>query len=329
MLLPRFLLTILPLAAVAGGCGEECPRWESEPLDPRISRIDGNVGIAESGEVFYPAPDGGQVFTFQVYTELGTPLYGLAGNQPTMLAAGEAGAIFFSESPNTTWERAITPSIAEDLLAVRITCQIAEGTAIMSEVAVAVGESGRIVRSTSSGMAWELVESPTSRTLRSVATGIGEQSDIVVAVGDAGTIVRSADQGATWETITSGTAQDLAWVDFITPCHVEASHWDRPWWGLAVGAGGTVLRSIDDGLSWQALDLGISDDLRQVHVHSDTLFLGEGRLWRWGGNLDLPMVFHDFEQAIDWYADDPNRPKAGGEGQLFWLRKGGYCPNSN
>jgi hypothetical protein len=57
--------------------------------------------------------------------------------------------------------------------------------------------------------------------------------------------------------------------------------------------------------------------------------LGDGRLWQWFPNYEEAWVLHDFGQVIDWYDDDSNRPKAGGESTLFWYRGVGQCPNDN
>ncbi|MDC0717183.1 WD40/YVTN/BNR-like repeat-containing protein [Nannocystis bainbridge] len=324
----RRLLPLLALHLAAGGCAEDCPRWEQEPLDPRISRVESRLGISKTGEIFYPAPDDGESYSFEVVAELKTPLYGLAGLYEDGLVVGAKGAVFVSPWPNTTWERATTPPIDESLLAVRFACR-RTNPFVQPEIAIAVGERGRILRSTTTGRSWELTDSTTARTLRSVEASIGASERVAVAVGDAGAIVRSEDDGATWSVIASGTDVDLAWIDFVSACDAESVDPDDPWPGYAVGTGGTVLKSLDEGLTWQPIDLGIPDDMRQIHVHSDTRILGDGRLWVLVEGSDRASVLHDFGQTIDWYSDRTAPEKAGGEGRLFWYRSPGYCSGLN
>ena len=92
-----------------------------------------------------------------------------------------------------------------------------------------------------------------------------------------------------------------------------------------------MLVSTDAESAWKLLDLGITEDLRQVDLDGEgATFLGDGRLWQWFPSHEEAWVSHDFGQAIDWYDDNhSNRPMAGGEGTLFWYRGVGECPGDN
>jgi len=119
---------------------------------------------------------------------------------------------------------------------------------------VAVGENGRIVRSTNnSGTSWGYVTTGVSpypygsEKLRSVAFG----SNTFVAVGASGKILRSTNSGASWSNSTSGTSRELYAVTFANNTFV------------AVGQTGTILTS-PDGITWTTRTSGTSNSLYGV-----------------------------------------------------------------
>lgn len=125
------------------------------------------------------------------------------------------------------------------------------GTAIVDYPAVvAVGETGRIIRTGDGGVSWAVVSSGTSVTLRA-ASFIDAYQGIVV--GYTGTVLRTSDGGVTWNSQSSGTTEDLYDVEFI-----DASN------GMAVGSSGTILRTSDGGGTWTALSSGTSVTLVSV-----------------------------------------------------------------
>jgi photosystem II stability/assembly factor-like uncharacterized protein len=76
----------------------------------------------------------------------------------------------------------------------------------------AVGQSGKIVRTTNGGTSWTVLSSGTTTDLNGIAR---RSSDgLLVAVGGSGTIISSSDNGAIWTTDNSGTTQNLSRVSF-------------------------------------------------------------------------------------------------------------------
>jgi photosystem II stability/assembly factor-like uncharacterized protein len=80
----------------------------------------------------------------------------------------------------------------------------------------------------------------------------------LVAVGSVG-IYRSTNHGLAW-TLRTGVG-DLKAVDFF----------ERSAVGVAVGAGGTILRSADNGSTWTAVSSGTTQDLFGVHCINTAL----------------------------------------------------------
>lgn len=148
---------------------------------------------------------------------------------------------------------------------------------------VAVGERGYVFLSDDEGDTWRLVVSGTDSTLTAVAF---INARLGVAVGHDAVILRTEDGGQSWKQVFEAADQQrpLLDVSFITPEHLVAvgayaayfeSHdggqsWeerqvseeDRHFNALArlgdgslllAGEGGTLLRSRDAGLNWEAL----------------------------------------------------------------------------
>ncbi|MBC8410863.1 MAG: hypothetical protein H8E12_19425 [Rhodobacteraceae bacterium] len=75
---------------------------------------------------------------------------------------------------------------------------------------MAVGQSGKILRSTDNGASFSSVTSPITTYLYGVAFG----NDTFVAVGQSGKILRSTDAGASWNNETSPITTYLYGVTF-------------------------------------------------------------------------------------------------------------------
>lgn len=118
---------------------------------------------------------------------------------------------------------------------------------------VAVGDAGAIV-SSSDGVTWTQQGSPTPVNLYGVVAGAGR----IVVVGDAGAILVSND-GVVFQERPSGTGATLYEVAFDG----EATF-------VAVGAFGTVVISEDAGLTWQATEVGLTNELYGVAYGNDT-----------------------------------------------------------
>jgi photosystem II stability/assembly factor-like uncharacterized protein len=124
--------------------------------------------------------------------------------------------------------------------------------------AVAVGDTGTILRSTDGGGTWQRVTSPAVDDLHGVAfhgaTGI--------IVGFNGMVLRSTNGGADWVKVTRPTTRFLFAVGM------------SPIASVAVGEEGTLLHSTDDGATWAPSGAGVANAFMSVALWADTVIAG-------------------------------------------------------
>jgi photosystem II stability/assembly factor-like uncharacterized protein len=110
-----------------------------------------------------------------------------------------------------------------------------------SDVMVAVGENGVVMRSEDRGLHWRQIdESSINLNIHSVVAV--PNRDVLIAVGDRGVVLRSGDKGAHWHRIESATtSEDLFSVVALENTDILVS----------VGSDGVVLRSEDGGVQWK------------------------------------------------------------------------------
>ena len=101
----------------------------------------------------------------------------------------------------------------------------------------AVGDSGRIVKTTDGGQTWTKQRSGVTTALAAVDF---VDAKVGYVVGKSGRILRTGDGGAHWVKQQSGTAKDLTAVSFVDRTH-----------GWVVGANGALLRTANGGQSWE------------------------------------------------------------------------------
>jgi photosystem II stability/assembly factor-like uncharacterized protein len=121
----------------------------------------------------------------------------------------------------------------------------------------AVGENGRVFRTSDGGTSWIERFGGTGENLLSVsfvAPSIGW------ACGTNGVIVKTTDYGDSWAPMPSPTNKDLHDIFFV-----NASN------GWAVGDSGKILRSTDGGLSWDPRNSTTTKNLSAVYFFSTTL----------------------------------------------------------
>ncbi|MCB0790832.1 MAG: hypothetical protein H6595_11775 [Flavobacteriales bacterium] len=164
-----------------------------------------------------------------------------------------------------------------------------------------------LLRTEDGGATWDPLTPPGTISIRGLhffnaLTGIG--------VGIGGDIIRTTDGGDTWNYVTSPTAQSLLGL------HVHGST------VLAMGAWGTVLRSIDQGVNWFVASL---DPLDLYGAWLDDsgigLLVGKGRVYR---TVDDAITWQPV-QIGTWhtrlnkvsFGDDQHGASAG------WLTSGG------
>ena len=103
---------------------------------------------------------------------------------------------------------------------------------------VAVGQSGKIVRSTNNGSNWNNANSGLPASSLYNLNGVTFGNNTFLAVGQSGKIVRSTDNGTSFDNSTSGTSRYLNGVTFGNNTFV------------AVGQSGKIVRSTDNGSTW-------------------------------------------------------------------------------
>ena len=168
------------------------------------------------------------------------------------------------------------------------------------DTAFVVGELGTFLRTFDGGESWDVIDLDTTRTLRSVAA-----ADDVVYAGGEGLLLRSPDRGTTWASLPvdpsaqwnavttghGGGALALAvsggvWrhdavlgsftsVASLAGARVVALSHDG-FHAVVAGAGRSLLRSDDGGVTWRSLDLGRDVDLHDAWVTSagETIAVG-------------------------------------------------------
>lgn len=133
----------------------------------------------------------------------------------------------------------------------------------------AVGARGSIAHTTDGGGTWTWQTSGVPVDLHGVRFGDATHG---LAVGDGGALVITNDAGAHWTTVKA-TSIDL---------HAATIASGSGTW-LAVGAKGTVLRSIDDGAIWSTSTIDGASDLRgvatDVGAHLVLVVDAAGAIW--------------------------------------------------
>lgn len=115
----------------------------------------------------------------------------------------------------------------------------------------AVGDAGRIVRTTNAGADWSVAPSGTSFNLNAVWFTSDTEG---WAVGNGSTVLRTTNGGAGWSRVTSANpGENLLDVAFTSPTT-----------GFAVGTAGTIIRTTNGGASWTETNLPTAFALQSV-----------------------------------------------------------------
>ena len=115
---------------------------------------------------------------------------------------------------------------------------------------VAVGADSTIIKTGDGGFTWQRYTSPIDSTLTDVFV---KDRKRVVIVGTRGTVLTLTDQS--WQEISVPTREHLYGVTFAG---------EEAMTGWAVGTHGTVLKTIDGGLTWKLQRSGANEHLARV-----------------------------------------------------------------
>jgi photosystem II stability/assembly factor-like uncharacterized protein len=198
---------------------------------------------------------------------------GIALGGSTFIVVGASGYTFRSTNNGSGWSRVI-PNAGWMTLSPNGYSYYYNrnlyGVAFGNSTFVAVGDFGKIVRSTDNGASWSHVTSGNSSGSgayslygTSYLRGVSFGNSTFVAVGQSGKVIRSTDDGSSWDNVTSGTGDYLRGISFANSTFV------------AVGSGGTIIRSTDNGSSWDDVNSGTSKVLRGI-TFGNNIFLAVG-----------------------------------------------------
>ncbi|WP_085317997.1 beta propeller repeat protein [Derxia lacustris] len=157
------------------------------------------------------------------------------------LAVGAGGAALTS-SDGLTWS--VTRAASSSHGALRALTKV-------GSLFVAVGDGG-LIETTTDGSTWTTQTSGVTANLSGVTYGNGR----LVATGANGTLITSTDSGSTWSSVSwnSGSSAPAANLAAVSYGSYDINGGTATLTSIntfvAVGAGGTVLRSIDGGSTW-------------------------------------------------------------------------------
>lgn len=211
------------------------------------------VAVGDAGTILR-STDTGATWTQVGSGVTGADLNGVSAtnNDDFVVAAGDSGTIVRSPDDATTWG-AVASGTTANLNGVATDDLTSYGYLV-------VGDAGTVLRSVDTGVTWAPVASGTTANLR--GAHLDDTAGVALAVGDSGTILRSTTGGASWAPAVSGTSATLRGVAclyssdpgpecddlFISDVFVH----------VAVGDGGTILRSLDLGVTWVPVGTGVT-----------------------------------------------------------------------
>ncbi|MCW2926572.1 MAG: hypothetical protein JWM86_540 [Thermoleophilia bacterium] len=169
------------------------------------------------------------------------------------------------------------------------TSELRAVTMASATVGHAVGQSGRIMRTTNGGATWSNATSPTGQNL----LGVDAPSALVAyAAGFSGRMVKTTDGGANWATLPASPGGVIEAIDAVSDSNVFAAR------------DGSVWESVDGGGSWTNLNVPTTNGFGPISAFdSDTTVVAgwsgsvsrrDGGAWT-SVNVSSPFAIHDLE----------------------------------
>ena len=215
----------------------------------------------------------------------GGRLYAVVGTAPRQLVAvGEAGAAIRTIDGGHTWSAAGTPVAgavpAGGFMAGSDTSNWLASVASSGSAIVSVTYGGRLYRSTDTGTTWTSVPTTAITANANIVVGRADADTFVVAAGDV--VLRSAGGGALERAQTpaprgggagrgagGGAGPGAGGGGQGGQPGVMSISFAGPLVGVAAGVGGAILRTVDGGKTWTAVESGTKRNLRGVAFASD------------------------------------------------------------
>jgi photosystem II stability/assembly factor-like uncharacterized protein len=250
--------------------------------------FEGNLGYAVgAGGSIYASADKGQSWARQE-TPSQLSLFGVALKNNRAIAVGQFGLILTKQG-DQPWQPADSGT-TERLFSVGLNS---------SGVAVAVGSFGTLLRSSDFGRSWEKVavkwegnfEDPSGRLgsfFEPSLYGVQVNEDgRVLACGELLLIITSEDGGQTWDFRNAGGSTDAGVSPTLSGITLRSDNV-----GYAVGQEGTIYKTVDAGVSWQALPPTTNANLLGVGTQSNGLVIITG----------MRQMRMSFDDGSKWYS---------------------------
>ena len=211
----------------------------------------------DDGDIYYLANNGTILYNSNYCDE---PYLGYTGSSaltsiaPGVTVVGFNGIILKGEG--TAWDT-IASHTNEDLYKVRLTYSTLYG--------YAVGDAGTIIKTTTSGYSWELLNPPAMVNLRDLYFDLYDPGNFIQVVGEDLSLYLTFNGGVTWQQIPLGGGLSKRNGTLPTLNHIY--HKD----GLnayLLGDSGTFIRTTDNFFTFNFVDLQTTENLNDVYFIS-------------------------------------------------------------
>lgn len=155
---------------------------------------------------------------------------------------GNDGKIIISTDAGLTWsaQNSHTEQHLQDI------------TAWDANRAIAVGNDGVLLVTADGGRGWQQIKVPRSSIFNKLLRVITLSDERAIAVGAMGAILMSSDRGNSWHRVRE--EEDVAWNGVV-------ANGDTIW---VVGEFGRLLKSIDGGMEWRAVESPVKESLTSI-----------------------------------------------------------------
>jgi photosystem II stability/assembly factor-like uncharacterized protein len=271
--LPNESLSYIAVAANDGAGNQSpivqttaTPRYPFAPTFRLPPAVWFTSGAIFNGTAYFSAFNGGLWSTSNLSTGLtaagrvdpmtDNDVHGVSGDADFLFVVGQSGHIGYRTATGAMRMATNQDTTNRTLYGVTYA-----GTSGGNIYRVAVGQSGRVVRSTHTSAAptvlpsFAVMTSGTTAELKSVAfcsaTGAPCNASTLVAVGASGTIIRSTDHGATWATVVAPTG--FVGVPLTSVVHIKGTSSFVAGADTGFSAGTPLMLSTNGGATWSAL----------------------------------------------------------------------------
>jgi photosystem II stability/assembly factor-like uncharacterized protein len=261
--------------------------WGNDYSD--IKWINNEVGYICGENIFLRSVDGGLS-----WTELPAPTPDRAAamdfyDENRGIVLGSAGEIFLTSNGGRTWQRRTLPS--QEAL---------KNVVFLTSLQIwVIGASGTLIKSTNGGQNWEMVPTGSNQDFNSISFADAQTAYIATAgatvlrtldggntwtslptdfgvalngvyfvskdegyaVGNLGTIIKTSDGASSWQFINSGIDTDFTAITFNRT---------NPLIGVIVGKAGTMLRTINAGISFIQVASRTVQDINAIDFRQES-----------------------------------------------------------